>query len=424
MPYDALLDRYSSIDTKGNFLSSIKNKEKRLGLMLGGLIRGRVSVAFGCDINMRNGLTIALRFSAIRKQFTNSTGPENYLLDYQLQKYRLIPHLARMLATRPAVLYITRQYKDLREKVKTEPECEELAEFHALLSVIKAMSSWYSVSCMQVCRETTGGLGYSAYAGLARIRSGNDVQVTWEGDNYVLIQQSGKFLLKQATKIMNGVNIKSERTKALNINFDQVKAFRVSFETKEQLLNVDLLISLFVHRLNYTLSDCMVKLQENLQVSTDMVLAWNNSQIHYVQDMSKAYGELFLLTEFKNSLQALTAQDENTGNTIKKFFYLYALYTLQDNLVTFLGESMTKNQAVLIRKTVVELCDELGESSLQVIDALAAPDESLGSVIGVADGQIYEKMIETVENSKRVYEKPAWLPILRDIRDKGLISNN
>ena len=45
--YDSLLDRFSWIDQAGKFHTSIKKKEKRLGIMLSSLMRGRTSCVIG-----------------------------------------------------------------------------------------------------------------------------------------------------------------------------------------------------------------------------------------------------------------------------------------------------------------------------------------------------------------------------------------
>ena len=41
-----------------------------------------------------------------------------------------------------------------------------------------------------------GGHGYSSYSQLGRLYQDNDVNLTWEGDNNLLLQQTSKFLLK------------------------------------------------------------------------------------------------------------------------------------------------------------------------------------------------------------------------------------
>ena len=97
VPYDALLDRFSQITEDGEFVSSIKSPAKRFGLMMSGLTRGRMSVVIQSSTGLRNAITIALRYAAVRKQFGSDT-EENRILDYPLHRYRLVPILANSLA--------------------------------------------------------------------------------------------------------------------------------------------------------------------------------------------------------------------------------------------------------------------------------------------------------------------------------------
>lgn len=47
-----------------------------------------------------------------------------------------------------------------------------------------------------------GGHGYSLYSKLGVIYNDNDVNLTWEGDNHVLIQQTTKYVLEEAQKVL------------------------------------------------------------------------------------------------------------------------------------------------------------------------------------------------------------------------------
>lgn len=45
-----------------------------------------------------------------------------------------------------------------------------------------------------------GGHGYSSYSKIGALYNDNDINLTWEGDNHVLIQQTSKYVLEQAQK--------------------------------------------------------------------------------------------------------------------------------------------------------------------------------------------------------------------------------
>ena len=69
IPKDNLLDKYSSIDDQGKFVTTIKNDEKRFGLQLSALSGGRFFIASNCSALSLQALTIAIRYSNERRQF-------------------------------------------------------------------------------------------------------------------------------------------------------------------------------------------------------------------------------------------------------------------------------------------------------------------------------------------------------------------
>ena len=66
VPYHALLDKHMWVTPEGKLKSKVKNKNKRLGIMLASLIRGRLSMLAASEALLKNALTIAIRFTAVR----------------------------------------------------------------------------------------------------------------------------------------------------------------------------------------------------------------------------------------------------------------------------------------------------------------------------------------------------------------------
>lgn len=68
-----------------------------------------------------------------------------------------------------------------------KPDGFKLAELHALISVMKATTSWACFRTAHECRLACGGLGYSMHSKFATIMNSCDIHSTWEGDNNVLL---------------------------------------------------------------------------------------------------------------------------------------------------------------------------------------------------------------------------------------------
>ena len=72
----------------------------------GALIPGRVMIMRSAAEAIKKALTIAIRYSAVRRQFPSADDPnvEEKILDYQTHKHNLMPMLATTYAVcRPAV---------------------------------------------------------------------------------------------------------------------------------------------------------------------------------------------------------------------------------------------------------------------------------------------------------------------------------
>jgi len=415
VPYDSLLDRFSSISPEGKFKSTIKNNEKRLGVVMGGIYGGRIIVVMSAEQNLRIATTVALRFSALRKQFGYS-GKEVPILTYQLHKYRLVRQLGRVLASRMANFIINEMYIKILPLGEADPECDEVNEFHAVLSAYKALIGWYSVEGTQACREAVGGLGYSEYSALGRLKGNSDIHATWDGDNSVLIQQTAKYFLKQFQNTLKGKKIKAETIGFLETNYEVVKSFAAEFKSKEGLLNEHTLVKLAEHRVNYLLHTSMVKLQENAANSSEMLEAWNNTQVHHLQEIGKAYGELLIIKRFFDWVRQIKTECSKTASVMQNFAYLFAVDCMEKNLALFQECALSIEQGIMVKETLVNLCENLGYESVKVVDALSPDDRLMHSAIGKRDGQAYKHMINAVESAKNVYAKPSWANLILEMR--------
>lgn len=77
-----------------------------------------------------------------------------------------------------------------------KPKNFKLAEIHAMVSCLKALLTWNGDRSLQEARECCGGFGFSYYSRIGELKQAFDVNQTWEGDNNILLQQTGKFLLE------------------------------------------------------------------------------------------------------------------------------------------------------------------------------------------------------------------------------------
>lgn len=198
IPKENFLSRYGNVDDAGNFNSQFKDPKALMAKSLVAVSGGRVSI---CEIAASYGtraITIAIRYSAARKQF----GPDNSdieypVLEYQAQQYRLLPHLASVYALKFFATWIVKESYD----IKTGKESDaSLAEMHVVSSATKPVCSWIVRDLIQECREACGGHGYLKCSQLGDLRNEQESSCTYEGENNVLLQQASNFLIATRAK--------------------------------------------------------------------------------------------------------------------------------------------------------------------------------------------------------------------------------
>nr|XP_020756151.1 acyl-coenzyme A oxidase-like protein [Odocoileus virginianus texanus] len=132
-----------------------------------------------------------------RRQFGPKAREEVKIIEHQTQTLRLMPHLATALALTFASRYAGTL---LDEDIFRGKELVSSRPLQALVAGLKAYSTWENVSCLQDCRECTGGMGYMMENQISGLKCDTDVFVTFEGDNVVMLQVVVRELLAQYTK--------------------------------------------------------------------------------------------------------------------------------------------------------------------------------------------------------------------------------
>ena len=134
IPKENMLDRFASVNDKGEFESPIPSDNRRFFTMLGTLVGGRIGIPRSALAAAKSGLTIAIRYSDQRRQFGPEGGSEVPILNYRMHQRRLLPHLAKTYAVHFALQYLTKRFLN-----KTEAEMQEI---EALAAGMKSYSTW------------------------------------------------------------------------------------------------------------------------------------------------------------------------------------------------------------------------------------------------------------------------------------------
>lgn len=162
----------------GQYITAFKDDNKRFGASLIALSKTRVSIISTNELTGSWAVIIAIRYSAVRKQFGPPNNEEIPILEYQtqvsllymielteytkiLQQYRLLPHLAAVYVLKVFSAKLDKVFQEYMENLESQDNLDMLgAELHAITSAAKPVSGWLMRDAIQSCREACGGHGY------------------------------------------------------------------------------------------------------------------------------------------------------------------------------------------------------------------------------------------------------------------------
>nr|XP_023026739.1 peroxisomal acyl-coenzyme A oxidase 3-like [Leptinotarsa decemlineata] len=415
IPRENILNRIADVSEDGRYVTSIKDPNKRYGAALGSLSAGRVNIACICETLGLKALTIALRYAAVRKQFGPEGENEIPILEYQSHCLRLIPYLAAAYVLRNFNDYLSEQFFEFMIETMTgnvRPDAPEMGiEIHGVSSSSKPMAGWLMRDAIQESRETCAGHGYLKASGIGDIRNDHDANLTYEGENHVLVQQTSNWLLKLWPLVLQQKSISSpmKSTDFLTNGLNILKNSKFSARNIDETCQPDTIISTYQWLVCYLLKSTANKLDDEIKSGKDLFTAKNDTQVFYAKNLSIAFIQHFFLQRMLVTISK--AEDPAIKNVLTKLFSLFGLWALEKyHLPTlYKGEFVVGPMASsLIQDSILKLCLDLKNDAVALIDAIAVPDFILNSILGSSDGMVYKRLQDSMYRNQYCMNRPPW----------------
>lgn len=408
---NALMNKNADISADGIYTSRAPSA-KKMGKMLGILSCGRVFIILKAVANLQSAVTIATRYSAVRKQFGPSAEEEWPVIEYQTQQYRLFPYIAASFVLHNFFISIYRDYVDflIGSFVLGSPhEAEMGAELHVVSSSGKAMCSWIARDAIQEGRECCGGHGYLKAARFGDLRNDHDANNTYEGDNHVLLQQTSNHLIKlYKEKVEEGKHIECPFGSFLFINnIDSILTTHMTGELDE----IKSILAAYQYIVCWLLKRSVEKLES--RSGEDPFIARTQCQVYYLRSLAMIFFECDVIQRYLNFLDENCGKPENLMSVLYDLGRLYSLWSLEKHLSLlyesgYIPPSPSFNPSQQIRETVLSLCAKLKDNAVALVDVYAPPDFVLNSSLGASDGKIYEHIYDALTNNAGAFDRPAW----------------
>jgi acyl-CoA oxidase len=374
VPKENMLDRFASVNDKGEFESPIPSDNRRFFTMLGTLVGGRIGIPRSALAAAKTGLTIAIKYSDQRRQFGPESGSEVPILNYRMHQRRLLIPLAKTYAVHFALQYLTKRFLN-----KTESDMQEI---EALAAGLKSYSTWSTTAILQECREACGGKGYLSENRIDALKNDTEIYTTFEGDNTVLMQLVAKNRLSEFRKSFGEmgsfgiVNYVYENAKSVIAEKNPI-AIRNTDEA--HLLSNEFHLQAFQHREKTILASAAKRIKKLIDSGLEAYDAFNVVQ-HQMIDVAEAYLERVILEQFQIAITVV--QEVESKAILTQLCKLYALSQIEKNKAWYLEDDyMEAVKTKAIRKMVNQLCWDIRPEAVGLVNAFAIPDSCLSAPI-------------------------------------------
>jgi acyl-CoA oxidase len=374
IPKDNMLDRFSSITEEGKFASPITSDNRRFFTMLGTLVGGRIGIPRSGLSAVKSGLTIAIRYGDQRRQFGPEGGDEVPILNYRSHQRRLMPLLANAYALHFSLNYLTDRFLMRKE--------EDMQEIEALAAGLKSFSTWNTTATLQECREACGGKGYLSENRIDALKNDTEIYTTFEGDNTVLMQLVSKSRLsefRQEFGRMNLFGILNYVGSQAKTSITEKNPVIIRSTDEDHLLDPEFHINAFRYREKDILTSAARRLKRHIDDGMDSYDAFNVSQTHLI-GVSFAYVERIILEQFQLAVEQ--TKDAGCKAILKKLCALFALSQIEKNKGWYLEQGYMEGvKTKAIRKLMNQLCWEVRQEAVPLVNAFNIPDACLSAPI-------------------------------------------
>lgn len=400
IPREYMLSKFTKVDKEGNVEEPPLEQ-----LAYGALLGGRVTIVTDSWRTGERFITIALRYSVGRRQFTiKGENIENQLINYPLHQKRLLPYLSWVYGMSIASNQIQKDYKiilsNLDEGIKSgdfeilKKSIDGLKGLFADSASLKSTCTWITADLIDECRQSCGGHGYSAYSGFGKGYADHVVQCTWEGDNNILAQNSGRITIQKVMQLKKSGDISGQNYQFLKDSRDSGIILRDINDLKNlEILNLSL--KNIIYRISLK---CIKTLDENGK-NWDTIA---NEKL----TLSKIYAIEYIFDRWISKIESI--QDKEIKNQLTNLASLFAISNINKFGIYFIQLCVISNECFeIMERYTYELLQDLREQVIGLTDSFKLSDFFINSVLGNYNGDIYHNYLSTVKNLNNNFEAKA-----------------
>jgi len=387
IPRENMLSKYKQVSPEGVYSAPSRGLEK---MGYAPMVKIRADIVIGASEVLGKACTVAIRYSAIRRQFADEEGKEEkQVIDYQMQQYRLFPLLATAFAFHFTAKYMLILYNNFVKGLETD-DASVIPEVHATSAGLKSLTTTLASNGIEECRKCCGGHGYSKAAALSDLYVNYVPACTYEGDNIVMALQTARFLVKSLEKAGKGKRLVG------SVSYLQDKSLKGNCPaaSEKEMRDGGILLHAYGTRARGSIIKAAKAIKAGLQRGLSTTEVTNANQIELVK-AAKAHGMYTLVLHFVNALEDVRSRAPHLYEVLHRLNALFALFYMEESLGDFTeGGYLNPQQAEWLHSQVRQLLMEIRPDAIALVDAFHFSDYELNSSLGRYNGDCYEHMYQ------------------------------
>ncbi|XP_053611144.1 probable peroxisomal acyl-coenzyme A oxidase 1 [Plodia interpunctella] len=382
IPRENLMMKNAQVLKDGTYVKVARHEKLTYGTM----VFVRVMLVSEMAFNLAKAVTIAVRYSAVRRQSQpRPNEPEPQVLDYLTQQHKLFICIATTHAMQFTSEWLWATFTGVLQEMK-HGNTDKLPELHALSSCLKAICTSDCSSLIEQCRFACGGHGYMLSSNLPLLYSFVTATRTYEGDYTVLLLQTARFLVKTWEQAEEGKPV----TPTLSYIMRAVNGERVLWDSSPEGI-VKAMESVAAGKV----SSCVKSMRRHLQCGKDYEDAWELTTVQLVA-AAEAHCRAVICNVYHKETARLTASSSPEVKVVMAHLntlYLY-YWTLEKTGDLLRFSSLSEDDIHSLQQRYEELLALIRPNAVGLVDAFDLRDDVLKSTLGAYDGRVYERIVE------------------------------
>jgi acyl-CoA oxidase len=421
--------RFATVDHKGIYeKKTVSDAASKISYIT--MMQVRSMIVMGSSKSLRMGTTMAIRYSAVRRQGfksnDNDSKEENQILDYKQQQHRLFPLLAASYCFFFTARKVSANLKAIEERLMNlnvpdnatgtgtgdTPTSTtrtitktEVGDIHATTSALKSFCTTIAADGIEDCRKACGGHGFLQSSGFPEMINAYLQNPTVEGDNQMLPMQVVKILLKLVKDVESGKTKDWVNTDAryllgaVEAMLNGEKGGSCPAESKDAMMDVNVIRDAYQHRAARLLVSVSRQIQNDVMEGKTFEDAWNGALIQMGR-VSRAHSAYLLFDNFVTGIQEESESGKeligpNEVSALMDLALLFGLYWIEKEVGDFLEDGyLNAGQVAWARACSLDMMDRIRPNAVALVDANDLSDFRLKSALGRYDGNVYQAILE------------------------------